>query len=150
MDQFPRLARGHVRGGWAGTDRRTSIEDHVMPVGRDEVIRDLVEFWGVTPAVGRAMATLAERWGMTDEDLAGVRGSLSDKSGVDHSEIERLRYACAEFYQVIAALADTAGLFDDAEVTKALDNAWAAASGDPLPHSDLLPFSAGKKDGKAR
>jgi len=55
-------------------------------------------------------------------------------------EIDRLQEDCSEFYQVIGALAFEADVFDHAKVTKALDNAIAAASGDPRPHSDLLPF----------
>ena len=58
------------------------------------------------------------------------------------SEIERLRTDCSQFYQVIGHLACEAGLWDDPQVTKALDNAWAAASGEPRPHEDLTPFTA--------
>lgn len=56
-------------------------------------------------------------------------------------EIERLQRDCGELYQVIGALAYSAGQFDDEQITKALDNAFAAAQGDPRPHDDLLPFA---------
>jgi hypothetical protein len=47
------------------------------------------------------------------------------------AEIDRLRTLCAEVYQVAGAL--------DAEAP-VLDNLWAAANGDPLPHASLLPY----------
>lgn len=56
------------------------------------------------------------------------------------AEIDRLRTDCAQFYQVIGALAYAVEQFDDEQITKALDNALAAAEGDPRPHEDLLPF----------
>lgn len=58
-----------------------------------------------------------------------------------NEETERLKLDCAEAYQVIAALAEKAGLFDSKVVTKALDNLTAAANGDPRPHDDLLSFT---------
>lgn len=56
---------------------------------------------------------------------------------------ERLRDDCAELYQVIGALRHLAlegktASFEDFE--RALDNACAAADGEPRPHADLLPF----------
>jgi hypothetical protein len=56
-------------------------------------------------------------------------------------EIERLRYDCAEAYQVIGQLAANADLLGHPSVAKALDNLSAAAQGDPRPHDNLLPFS---------
>jgi hypothetical protein len=58
------------------------------------------------------------------------------------NEVDRLRRDCADLYQVIGVLAESHGdLFDHPEVIKALDNASAAANGDPRPHDDLLPFA---------
>lgn len=59
-------------------------------------------------------------------------------------EIERLRRDCAKLYQVIGCLAGT--LRDNPQVIKALDNASAAAAGEPRPHDDLLPFTAVNPD----
>lgn len=47
------------------------------------------------------------------------------------AEIERLRLVCAEVYQIAGELGA------DAPV---LDNLWAAAEGNPLPHASLLPY----------
>lgn len=58
-----------------------------------------------------------------------------------HAEIERLRSACAEAYQVMgAALMDDARSWTDADAARALDNILAAAEGRPCPHADLLPW----------
>lgn len=66
------------------------------------------------------------------------------------SEINRLRHDCAEFYQVIGCLSEPHDdVFNQPSVVKALDNASAAANGNPRPHSDLLPFiltSANQRD----
>lgn len=62
--------------------------------------------------------------------------------GEMQAEIWRLRLDCSELYQVIGTLSEPHGaMFDDPQVTKALDNASAAANGDPRPHDDLLPFT---------
>jgi hypothetical protein len=56
------------------------------------------------------------------------------------SEIKRLRRDCAELYQVIGTLDELVPEEDKAATIKALDNASAAADGEPRPHDDLLPF----------
>ncbi len=56
------------------------------------------------------------------------------------AEIARLRQECAEAYQVVAALAGAAGVFEGAAVGKVLDNLSAAANGQPRPHASVLPF----------
>lgn len=55
--------------------------------------------------------------------------------------VDDLRRDCSELYQVVGALAYAPRQFDDQQITKALDNAWAAAQGEPRPHDDLLPFA---------
>jgi hypothetical protein len=58
-------------------------------------------------------------------------------------EVERLRYDCAEAYQVIGAgLVDPPMPYTQDDVVRALDNLVAAANGDPRPHDDLLPWPA--------
>jgi hypothetical protein len=52
-----------------------------------------------------------------------------------NAEITRLRRDCAELYQVLGVLTE------HGDLTKALDNALAAAQGRPRPHDDLLPFT---------
>jgi hypothetical protein len=49
------------------------------------------------------------------------------------AERDRLRQLCAELYQVAGALGA-----DD----RVLDNLWAAAAGEPIPHGSLLPYPA--------
>jgi hypothetical protein len=44
---------------------------------------------------------------------------------------------CAESYQVVGALADGLGVFNDTKTIKALDN----LSAQMLVHTDVLPFS---------
>ena len=58
-----------------------------------------------------------------------------------HLEIERLRSACAEAYQVmgVVLLGDTRCWTDD-DAERALDNIVAAANGETCPHQDLLPW----------
>jgi hypothetical protein len=48
------------------------------------------------------------------------------------AEVDRLRTLCAEVYQV-------AGSLDAGDLV--LDNLWAAANGEPLPHASLLPYA---------
>lgn len=50
--------------------------------------------------------------------------------------ISELEQVCAELYQVIGSLASYAGVFDHADVERALDNASEAK----LVHVDLLPW----------
>lgn len=65
---------------------------------------------------------------------------LQSRVAVLEAEVERLRRDCAELYQVIGVLADYAPKASERAITKALDNASAAANGLPRPHDDLLPF----------
>ena len=62
----------------------------------------------------------------------------------DHARVlglvQALQELCAEVYQVVGSLADSAGVFDAEATVKVLDNLSAASSGEPLPHKDLLPF----------
>lgn len=53
---------------------------------------------------------------------------------------ERMQENCAELYQVIGTMADHCPDPCAPAIVKALDNASAAANGDPRPHDDLLPF----------
>lgn len=56
------------------------------------------------------------------------------------AENERLRRDCAELYQVIGTMAGHCPDPCDQGIIKALDNASAAAAGEPRRHDDLLPF----------
>ena len=58
-----------------------------------------------------------------------------------HLEIERLREACGEAYQVMSAvfLGDDPS-WNESDAIRALDNISSAANGDPCPHADLLPW----------
>lgn len=61
-------------------------------------------------------------------------------------EIDRLRNACAEAYQVMGvALLGSERCWSDADAERALDNMLAASNGEPRPHQDLLPWPRGKK-----
>jgi hypothetical protein len=60
-------------------------------------------------------------------------------------ELERLRDDCAGAYQVVGVLAEMAGVFNDPQVIKALDNLSAASNGDPRPHADVLPFGPSRR-----
>lgn len=51
--------------------------------------------------------------------------------------IAELECVCAESYQVVGALADSLGVFNDTKTIKALDN----LSAQMLVHTDVLPFS---------
>lgn len=51
--------------------------------------------------------------------------------------IKELEALCAESYQVVGALAEAAGVFNELSVIKALDNLSAAK----LTHKDVLPFT---------
>ena len=56
-------------------------------------------------------------------------------------EIERLRDACAEAYQVMGvALLSDKRCWSDVDAERALDNILAAANGEACPHPDLLPW----------
>jgi hypothetical protein len=62
-------------------------------------------------------------------------------------EIERLRHDCAEAYQAVGFLVGCLGYWDmpaddprHEQITKLLDNLFAAADGEKRPHDDLLPF----------
>jgi vesicle coat complex subunit len=62
-------------------------------------------------------------------------------------EIERLRHDCAEAYEAVGFLVDCLGYWnmsaDDPrheQITKLLDNLFAAADGEKRPYDDLLPF----------
>lgn len=46
-----------------------------------------------------------------------------------------------EVYQVVGSLAARAGVFEDEQVQRVLDNLIAAAEGRALPHETVLPFS---------
>ena len=48
---------------------------------------------------------------------------------------------CAEAYQIVGSLANMAGVFESREVEMSLNNLLAAATGEPRPHLDLLPFN---------
>ena len=53
------------------------------------------------------------------------------------TRVKELEKLCAELYQVL-------GVLDAPAVV--LDKVWAAASGEPIPEIELLPFSIEKKD----
>ena len=61
-----------------------------------------------------------------------------------HEEIKRLRQACTEAYIIMGTVFIIEGedgvVWDDEDATRVLDNIFAAANGDPIPHSDLLPW----------
>lgn len=61
-----------------------------------------------------------------------------------HAEIDRLRRDCAEAYQVMGAVLLNQVYepvrYTEEDAVRALDNLWAAASGTPRPHEDLLPW----------
>jgi len=61
---------------------------------------------------------------------------ISTPSTPTNARIEELETLCAEAYQVVGVLAADARRFDDAAVTKALDNLYAQK----LVHADVLPF----------
>ena len=63
----------------------------------------------------------------------------SDFTGL-MDQIDRLQVDCAEAYQVIGSLAINPLPPDHRDISRALDNMSAAASGEPRPHNDLLPF----------
>jgi hypothetical protein len=50
------------------------------------------------------------------------------------------RQVCAEAYQIVSSLAHFANVFESMDIEQALDNLSAAASGDPVPHKDLIPW----------
>jgi hypothetical protein len=52
-------------------------------------------------------------------------------------EIERLRSVCAEAYQFAGEVGAP---------VRVLDNLWAAAQGEPLPHETVLPVSVDECD----
>ena len=54
--------------------------------------------------------------------------------------IDELKTICAESYQVVGSLAETAGKFNTLAVEKALDN----LSQQYLVHTDVLPFYPGE------
>lgn len=54
--------------------------------------------------------------------------------------LERALEALGEAYQVVGAIARYAGIFETTDVQRALDNISAAANGEPVPHTDLLPW----------
>lgn len=58
------------------------------------------------------------------------------------AEVDRLRRDCAEAYQVCggALLGDDGKFWTDDDAERVLDNLSAAASGEPRPHDDLLPW----------
>lgn len=62
--------------------------------------------------------------------------ATSDQLDACREEIDRLRFVCAEAYQLAGAL--------DAPV-EALDNLSAAAGGEPLPHQTFLPVAPAEK-----
>ena len=69
-------------------------------------------------------------------DYLAEAGSVAPSSvPAERFEIARLRRDCAEMYQVIGVLAN------GRPVLKVLNNALAAANGQPRPHDDLLPFT---------
>lgn len=62
---------------------------------------------------------------------------LAERDAKD-ARIAELQTICAESYQVVGALADAAGVFEESDaVSKALDNLSAAK----LVHQDVLPFA---------
>lgn len=70
--------------------------------------------------------------------------SLGDETA---DEIDRLREDAAQAYQAAGFLADCLGYWQMDEndprqhqITKLLDNLFAASEGNPRPHKDLLPF----------
>lgn len=62
------------------------------------------------------------------------------------AEIDRLRRDCAEAYQVMGSVLLNPVYdpvrYTEEDAVRALDNLWAAASGAPRPHEDLLPWPA--------
>lgn len=66
---------------------------------------------------------------------------ITDYLAGENAEIARLRRDCAELYQVIGVLAEPHADLNGRPVLKVLNNALAAANGQPRPHDDLLPFT---------
>lgn len=95
------------------------------------------------------------RMALAAMDSGPVAEVLSNRPGNDTSTIDsalpvgtqlylqaqpdaiHLSYICAESYQVVGALAEAIGIFNDVGVIKALDN----LSAQEIIHDDVLPFS---------
>ena len=68
-------------------------------------------------------------------------GELPTSLVAAHLEIDRLRSACAEAYQVMGvALLGDKRCWSDEDAGRALDNIVAAANGETCPHQDILPW----------
>ena len=70
-------------------------------------------------------------------DIVRARHALKDRLRQGASDA---MHVCNETYQVVAALADMADVFDDPAVTAVLDNLTDAANGNPLTHASVVPF----------
>ena len=77
---------------------------------------------------------LAEAGSVAPSSVPAERFEMRRVAG-ENAEIARLRRDCGEMYQVIGVLAN------GRPVLKVLNNALAAANGQPRPHDDLLPFT---------
>lgn len=67
-----------------------------------------------------------------------VIAALREGQAWADAEIARLRRDCADLHAVLGGLALMAGMFDDPQVQKALDNARAAAEGGPRLHEAIV------------
>ena len=83
---------------------------------------------------------LAEAGSVAPSSVPAERFEMRRVAG-ENAEIARLRRDCAELYQVIGVLAEPHADLNGRPVLKVLNNALAAANGQPRPHDDLLPFT---------
>lgn len=97
--------------------------DQIAMLFSDNSARDAEFIAAANPSV--VLSLLAER----DADKALIAEQAK--------RIAELECVCAESYQVVGALADSLGVFNDTKTIKALDN----LSAQMLVHTDVLPFS---------
>lgn len=78
-----------------------------------------------------------EKSAQFNDDTLAIKIGLHEDNKRLTARVEELETVCAESYQVVGALADMGGVFNELPVIKALDN----LSAQKLVHTDVLPFS---------
>lgn len=112
------------------------------------IIREETPCGQVDPASDNECNTIWRPYDRTCPECQCPPGHETDVANRIHAivgaEVERLQYDCAEAYQVIGALSALSAESDDwfasNSMQRALDNLYAAQTGEPRPHDDLLPW----------
>ncbi|WP_439954879.1 hypothetical protein [Klebsiella pneumoniae] len=78
-----------------------------------------------------------EKSAQFNDDTLAIKIGLQEDNRRLMARVKELGTVCAESYQVVGALANVGGVFNELPVIKALDN----LSAQKLVHTDVLPFS---------